>query len=226
MSKRYQFAEGAPKWITSSDSPFRQETREHLDRVARNDPHVFELVARIQAKSSGEGSLERVWARNICSGNIQAFTALPEKFPNEQDLNDVLRLAAYRSDNSYAYFFRNYGNTMDDAARKRCDEVTRMIAPVICELQPQVAVGFAGYIIDAFERGGKLPEAEKLFTDLAQANPLRIQYQRDRFTKHPLGEKILATARASDQTPRNAVEAGMVEAIRMQDELAKMGRKF
>ena len=220
------YADTAPKWIRTSDSPFRAETREHLDRIGRNDPRVFELVARIQAKSSGEGSLEREVARNICSGNLQSFTALPQQFPNATDLNDVLRLAAYRSDHSYAYFFRNYAMGMDDALRARCDEVTRMIAPTICELQPQVAIGYAGYILDAFEHGGQLAEAEKLYTDLAKAQPLRVQMQRDRFTKGPLGEKILAAARAADQTPRNEVEAGMVETIRVQDEMAAKGRKF
>lgn len=215
-----------PSWLSSTDrsfgphSPFQPETRQHLLARGAQDPRVFELVARIQAKSSGEGSLEREWARKICSGDLQAFSTLSQEFPDPQNLHDVLQLAAYRSDYSYAYFFQNYAGQKDAAKIATFDNITRLIAPTICELQPKVAIGFVGYITAAYERAGQPEKGIELFIELAKANPLQVQFQRARFADIAGGERILQAAKESDQTPRNEVEAGLLKSMQLQERMA------
>ena len=203
-----------PRWLTEGDSPFRADTRAHLLNVAARDPRVIELVTRIQAKSPGEGSKEREWARAICSGDLKKMQHITEHFPDPQDLDDVLRLAAYRSDYSYADYFKHYAATARKTWAEHA-ETTRLIAPVVAELQPEVALGYAKQIIHAYQHTGALDEAVGLFSGIAQQRPRRVltQFDRLRDLPHEARQTVLEQAEAAHAKGVEEPEQGSLDKV-------------
>ena len=202
-----------PTWLTSANSPFRDETRQHMMRKAQEDPRLLELIARIQAKSPGEGSKERQWARKVCSSNLSDMHMLPQIFTDAQDLDDVLRLAAYRSDHSYSDFFIQYAyglrhGTLSAAERRQYSEAIRMITPIVMDLQPTVAIGFAPQILSAHRQFDIHPYVEEAFEHLAEKHPRRVLVQPDRFSDFSNRSAIMQAAEEARAatTPRTMLE--------------------
>lgn len=148
--------ERLPPWLRrdTRESPFGPQTKTHLIKKGAADPRVFELIRRLEEKNAtrnGEGTLEWDWARRVCLGGAGLFRELHQKFKNPEDAQDMLWLAAYTSDYSYAHFFVEYANRQGKGDFSKEEhlqyaEAMRAIVPIIAEVQPKVAISFAPQI--------------------------------------------------------------------------------
>lgn len=216
-TEKYLFAPEAPNWLSSSNSPFREETRIHLDKRGRQDPRVFELLSRLEAKGA-EGLREREWARRICQEDMKVLRELHETF-GAQDEQDILLLAAYRSDHSYAHFFSSYASAPKEKWGAYA-ETTRLIAPIVAELQPRVALGYAAQIFDAFDRANDRADARDLFVDIARQHPRQVLMMKQRFNDFPECTRS-AILDAAEEARASQAPQGQSEAL-AEDTLSRL----
>ena len=206
-----------PTWLTttnSSHSPFDQETRTHLLQRARKDPRLGELVGRLQEKGS-VGSDEWAWARRVTRGDQRVMKEIHATFAPD-DENDILKLAAYASDHSYAHFFTEYLHTGDN---KRSDyhEMIEHISPILADLQPAVAIGFAPQILEVYTQLGKRAEAEELFASIAEQHPAEVMHNYPRLKEFANYNAIVAVAGAKveEQAPNSPQQQKFADQVRM-----------
>lgn len=194
-------------------SPFRQETRAHLRRVAEGDPEtdrapdprVYDLVRHLESQGVERTQRIRQWARDICSMSGSMFKDLHKEF-SPADEEEVLRLAAYRSEHSYAHFFTPYAfemaqlknphatHKMSDDEHRQYSEMVQLIAPIVADLQPRVAIGFAAQILDGYSFAGQPEKAQAMFEELATKHPRFILTLQDRFKDFPDPKRIFEVA--------------------------------
>lgn len=217
-----------PSWLLDNnhDSPFRKETRAHLRHVAQGspehdrapDPRVYDLVRHLESQGAEKTARIRYWAQQICAMSGSMFSQLHREFSPE-DEQEVLRLAAYRSDFSYAHFFTPYANAMhqqaqnpahpvSDTEHRQYADMVELIAPVIADLQPRVAIGFAAQILDGYRYLGKPEQAQAMFEDLATKHPRFILTAQDRFADFPDAERIFTIAEETRLAKPTSTQVG------------------
>lgn len=218
-----------PKWLRIStpydESPFHRVTREHLRKRGAREPEVFALIERLQDKDAanpGEGSREWHWAKRISFEDQQVLRDLHAHFKADDAL-DILSLAAYASDHSYAHFFSNYaaritaGNLQGDE-RRLYNETLQRITPIVAQLQPSVAIGFAPQIFEVYQHLKQPEEALAIFTELARKHPFEVLSKPERFVEMP---SVLAAAeKASTYRVPSAQEVGFARAVTVRAEIA------
>lgn len=210
-----------PAWLLASnhDSPFREETRTHLRNIAEGDtqsdragdPRVYDLVRHLESQGVEKTARIREWARNICSMNGSMFRQLHTEFTPE-DEQEILRLAAYRSDHSYAHFFTPYAaamrHGMSETEHRQYAEMVELITPVVIDLQPRVAIGFAAQILDAYRFLGQPEKAQTIFEDLAAKHPRFILTLQDRFKDFPDTQRIFEIAEETRRSHPTSTRVG------------------
>ena len=211
-----------PRWLQSASDPdylrllgdatylpapgpfeTRPNVKAHLKKRGESDPRVFDILNRLEQRDReipGEASREWYWVKKIADGNYEDFATIHRTFKPGEEL-DILRLAAYASDTSYANFFRSYAQRQGNAnfsheEHLRYADVMRVILPIITDLQPNIAIGFAPQISHAMiEVFHFRDEVEQVFITLAEKHPRRVLLQPDRFQTFPEPDLILNTAK-------------------------------
>ena len=207
----------ASQWLSplNQNSPFDKSMREHLTAKGKQDPRVFDIITRLEAKGE-EGLREEQFAKEIGGVNADVFLQKLHQHFRPEDEDDILRLAAYISDHSYAHFFTQYavhvGTGEKGEEQALYNEALQRIAPIVAELQPAVAIGYAPQIFEVYSHLGTPEVAVAIFDDVARQQPYKLLSQRDRFADMP---QVLKTAEEAIKTiaPRNEVEVGLANVI-------------
>lgn len=167
----------ASQWLSplNQNSPFDKSMREHLTAKGKQDPRVFDIITRLEAKGE-EGLREEQFAKEIGGVNADVFLQKLHQHFRPEDEDDILRLAAYISDHSYAHFFTQYavhvGTGEKGEEQALYNEALQRIAPIVAELQPAVAIGYAPQIFEVYSHLGTPEVAVAIFMTLHGSNPI------------------------------------------------------
>ncbi len=229
-----------PNWLTpdyDGPTPFRPQTREHLQNVAARDPRLLEIIARLEQKV--EARLDQLstndstrfytrenllshcpeweWVRRICRDPVKAIHAMhAEEHFDTQEETDIIRLAAYRQEHSFVGLLQQYASGVNTQGkpftleeRRAYAETLLTIAPIAADLQPKVAVAYADTIMGAYSYFEHGKEAQALYLKLAQEHPWLVLEPRktDPFRNFRNREEIYNTATATRHEIKEGIAA-------------------
>lgn len=188
------------------------------------------------------------WVRRICRESSKVLNEMHHDANiNMHDEYDILRLAAYREEHSLAHFFIEYAQKVDpktrdkdrsgdkgapkpplsEEERQRYAESIRMIYPIACDLQPQVALAYAPHVMHALRPYELEAEVTAAYIDMACHYPSLVLTRPEQFDNFPKRNAIFESAqkaraeRAASGTPLNRVEQTAEEHLAALEKIAQ-----